>query len=115
MRKLIALHRRWGGTIVLKGAGTLVYDGERLTLCPFGNPGMASGGMGDALTGIIAGLAGQLESLGEAARIGVLLHALAADAAALDAGERGLLATDLASYARTLANPQPVSSHADHT
>ncbi|WP_342593972.1 NAD(P)H-hydrate dehydratase [Salinicola lusitanus] len=111
---VIALQRRWGGTIVLKGAGTLVYDGERLTLCPFGNPGMASGGMGDALTGIIAGLAGQLGSLEEAARIGVLVHALAADAAALDAGERGLLATDLASYARTLVNPQPVSSHADH-
>ena len=114
-RAIVALHERWGGVIVLKGAGTLVYDGRRLTLCPFGNPGMASGGMGDALTGIIAGLAGQLESPGEAARIGVLLHALAADAAASDAGERGLLATDLASYARTLANPQPVSSHADHT
>ncbi|OLO04410.1 bifunctional ADP-dependent NAD(P)H-hydrate dehydratase/NAD(P)H-hydrate epimerase [Salinicola socius] len=111
---VIALQRRWGGTIVLKGAGTLVYDGERLTLCPFGNPGMGSGGMGDALTGIISGLVGQLGSLGEAARIGVLLHALAADAAALDAGERGLLATDLASYARTLANPQSVSTHADH-
>jgi NAD(P)H-hydrate epimerase len=114
-RAVIALHQRWGGTIVLKGAGTLVYDGERLTLCPFGNPGMASGGMGDALTGIIAGLVGQLSSLGAAARIGVLLHALAADAAALDAGERGLLATDLASYARTFANPQPFSNHADHS
>ncbi|OLO07724.1 bifunctional ADP-dependent (S)-NAD(P)H-hydrate dehydratase/NAD(P)H-hydrate epimerase [Salinicola sp. MH3R3-1] len=112
---VVALQRRWGGTIVLKGAGTLVYDGERLTLCPFGNPGMASGGMGDALTGIIAGLVGQLSSLGEAARVGVLLHALAADAAALDGGERGLLATDLASYARTLANPQPFPSHADHS
>lgn len=112
---IVALHERWGGTIVLKGAGTLVYDGRRLTLCPFGNPGMASGGMGDALTGIIAGLLGQLPSLGEAARTGVLLHALAADAAALDAGERGLLATDLASYARTLANPRPLSTHADHS
>jgi len=114
-RAVIALQQRWGGTIVLKGAGTLIYDGERLTLCPFGNPGMASGGMGDALTGIIAGLAGQLSSLSDAARIGVLLHALAADAAALNGGERGLLATDLASYARTLANPQPFPSHADHS
>ncbi|WP_110666215.1 NAD(P)H-hydrate dehydratase [Salinicola halophilus] len=100
-----ALQARFGGVVVLKGAGTLIFDGETLELCPFGNPGMASGGMGDALTGIIAGLVGQTGSLSQAARLGVLIHALAADAAAKAGGERGLLASDLASYARRLANP----------
>ncbi|WP_251976872.1 NAD(P)H-hydrate dehydratase [Salinicola avicenniae] len=102
---VIELQRRRGGTVVLKGGGSLVYDGDRMALCPFGNPGMASGGMGDALTGIIAGLMGQVESPAQAARTGVLIHALAADMAAGDGGERGLLASDLASYARRLANP----------
>lgn len=110
---VIELQRRWGGTIVLKGAGTLIHDGERLMVCPFGNPGMASGGMGDALTGIIAGLLGQVDTAADAARIGVLIHALAADAAAEKGGERGLLASDLASYARRLANPQSFPNHAD--
>lgn len=100
-----ALQTRFGGVVVLKGAGTLVFDGGTLSLCPFGNPGMASGGMGDSLTGIIAGLMGQVESLATAARIGVVVHALAADAAGQAGGERGLLASDLASYARRLANP----------
>jgi len=111
---VVELQRRWGGTIVLKGAGSLVFDGECLTLCPFGNPGMASGGMGDALTGVVAGLLGQVDGVAEAARIGVLIHALAADAAAEAGGERGLLASDLASYARRLANPQSLPNHADH-
>ncbi|KFF50526.1 carbohydrate kinase [Gammaproteobacteria bacterium MFB021] len=102
---VIALQQRWGGCVVLKGPGTLVYDGERLDLCPYGNPGMASGGMGDALTGIIAGLLGQLGEPARAARLGVLIHALAADAASAAGGQRGLLASDLASYARRLANP----------
>ncbi|WP_110674387.1 NAD(P)H-hydrate dehydratase [Salinicola sp. RZ23] len=102
---VIALQQRWGGCVVLKGPGTLIYDGERLDLCPYGNPGMASGGMGDALTGIVAGLLGQLGDPARAARLGVLIHALAADAAAADGGQRGLLASDLASYARRLANP----------
>ncbi|WP_110688006.1 NAD(P)H-hydrate dehydratase [Salinicola aestuarinus] len=102
---ITALQARFGGVVVLKGAGTLIFDGETLALCPFGNPGMASGGMGDALTGIIAGLVGQTESLSQAARLGVVIHALAADAAAEAGGVRGLLASDLASYARHLANP----------
>ncbi|MCE3026296.1 NAD(P)H-hydrate dehydratase [Salinicola sp. DM10] len=102
---VIALQQRWGGCVVLKGPGTLVYDGERLDLCPYGNPGMASGGMGDALTGIVAGLLGQLGEPARAARLGVLIHALAADAASAAGGQRGLLASDLASYARRLANP----------
>ena len=102
------LHRRYGGVIVLKGAGTLVVGGEGSDAClvsPFGNPGMASGGMGDVLGGMIASLLVQGLSPLEAAASGVLIHGLAADDAARDQGERGLLASDLACYARRRANP----------
>lgn len=104
----MALHRRYGGVIVLKGAGTLVVGGEGADACfisPFGNPGMASGGMGDVLGGMIASLLVQGLSPLEAAASGVLIHGLAADDAARDQGERGLLASDLACYARRRANP----------
>lgn len=104
----LSLHRRYGGVIVLKGAGTLVVGGESPEECfisPFGNPGMASGGMGDVLGGMIASLLVQGLSLLEAAASGVLIHGLAADDAARDQGERGLLASDLACYARRRANP----------
>jgi len=100
------LQRRYGGVAVLKGAGTLVLDsGNRPTaVCTDGNPGMASGGMGDVLTGVIAGLMAQGRDLAHAAELGVCLHAAAADKAAR-AGERGLLASDLMSHIRRLANP----------
>ncbi|MFC0336223.1 NAD(P)H-hydrate epimerase [Kushneria avicenniae] len=102
------LHRRYGGVIVLKGAGTLVIGGEGPEACfisPFSNPGMASGGMGDVLGGMIASLLVQGLSPLEAAASGVLIHGLAADDAAREHGERGLLASDLACYARRRANP----------
>ncbi|GHC30657.1 bifunctional NAD(P)H-hydrate repair enzyme [Kushneria pakistanensis] len=104
----LALHRRYGGVIVLKGAGTLVVGGEGPGECfisPFGNPGMASGGMGDVLGGMIASLLVQGVPGLEAAASGVLIHGLAADDAAREHGERGLLASDLACYARRRANP----------
>lgn len=103
----LALHERYGGSVVLKGAGTLIADANGVTVCPYGNPGMASGGMGDVLSGIVGALLAQGQAPGEAARYGVLLHALAGDAAAQDGGERGLVATDLASYVRAIANPRP--------
>lgn len=91
-----ALQRRYGGVIVLKGAGTLITGPSHrpVAVCSDGNPGMASGGTGDALTGVIAALIGQVQDLEEAASLGVCLHAAAGDAAARD-GERGLLASDL--------------------
>ncbi len=91
-----AIQQRFGGVAVLKGAGTLIQGpGHRpLAVCSQGNPGMASGGMGDALTGIIAALIGQGLDIEEAAEAGVCLHAAAGDAAAA-AGQRGLLASDL--------------------
>lgn len=99
-----AIQRKYGGVCVLKGTGSLIADGETLMVCPTGNPGMASGGMGDILTGMIAGLVAQGFGLAEAARAGVYLHGEAADLAARN-GERGMLATDLLPYIRDLVNP----------
>ncbi len=100
-----ALQRRFGGVCVLKGAGTLVADSEeQIGVCNAGNPGMASGGMGDLLTGVIAGLVAQGLSPIEATKYGVCLHAEAGDRAAQD-GERGLLPSDLIPWLRHYANP----------
>jgi hydroxyethylthiazole kinase-like uncharacterized protein yjeF len=95
----------YGGVCVLKGCGTVVAGADSsLWLCDKGNPGMASGGMGDVLTGAIAGLRAQGLSLTEAAVAGTWLHAEAADRATVD-GERGLAATDVLAQLRTVANP----------
>lgn len=99
------IQKKYGGICVLKGAGSLIYDGENpVKICTAGNPGMASGGMGDILTGIIAGLVAQNLPLEIAAECGVCLHAEAADIAADACGERGLLATDLLPYLQKLVN-----------
>ena len=77
------LAKRFAGTVVLKGAGTLVVTDDCLPyICDKGNPGMASPGMGDVLTGVIAGIAAQTADLPGAARAGVLVHAMAGDMAA---------------------------------
>lgn len=99
------LQARYGGVAVLKGAGTLIADTKGTALCPAGNPGMASGGMGDVLTGTIAGLQAQGLDPQAAARLGVCLHAAAGDAAANTGGERGLLARDLMPWLHRLSNP----------
>ncbi len=102
---VMLLQRKYGGVAVLKGAGTLVYDGNTYWVCQAGNPGMSSGGMGDVLTGIIAGLLGQGLTLANAACAGVWLHSTAADLSAADNGQRGMLASDLFPYLKTLINP----------
>ena len=107
-----ALQQRYGGVIILKGAGTLVAGPGGMAVCPYGNPGMASGGMGDVLSGMLGALLAQGLPLEQAARAGVVVHALAADLAVRETGERGLLAADLASYARILVNPGCVAG--DH-
>lgn len=99
-----ALRDRYGAVVVLKGAGSLVA-GSQVWLCPYGNPGMAVGGMGDALTGVILGLLAQGLAAEDAARLGVLIHALAGDAAAAQDGPRGLLPSDLIAELRPLVNP----------
>jgi hydroxyethylthiazole kinase-like uncharacterized protein yjeF len=90
------LIERYEGTVVLKGAGTLVgAPGRTPGLCERGNPGMATAGTGDVLTGAIAGILAQCRDAWAAARTGVLVHAMAGDAAARSGGERGVLASDL--------------------
>jgi hydroxyethylthiazole kinase-like uncharacterized protein yjeF len=102
---LAALVRDYGGTIALKGAGTLVgASGKPPGLCERGNPGMASAGMGDVLTGAIAGVLAQCADPWLATRAAVMAHALAGDAAARP-GERGLLASDVARELQACVNP----------
>ena len=99
-----ALAQKYRAVVVLKGAGSLIADPDgRVAVCPWGNPGMASGGMGDVLTGVIAGLLAQGLGAWVAACLGVGLHGRAGDLAAR-AGERGLLASDLFPYLRALVN-----------
>lgn len=99
------LVERYRGVVVLKGAGTLTMTGgEPVHLCARGNPGMASGGMGDVLSGVLAALLAQGLDAFTAAGAGVFLHASAADLAARQQGQRGLLASDLMPWLRGLVN-----------
>lgn len=98
-----SLQERFNATVVLKGAGTLVVSAKGVEVCPAGNPGMATAGMGDILSGVIAALLGQGLGLAEAASHGVCIHASAGDRAAFK-GERGLMATDLLEYIRDAMN-----------
>ena len=94
---LHALVTRTGATVVLKGAGTLIgMQGQVPALCTSGNPGMAAPGMGDVLTGLIAGIRAQCGDPWLAARAGVQAHARAGDELAQLRGARGLLALELA-------------------
>lgn len=98
------LAARYNAVVVLKGAGSLIADPDgHVAVCPWGNPGMASGGMGDVLTGVIAALMGQGISAWDAARLGVAVHARAGDITAGD-NPRGLIATDLFPALRQLVN-----------
>lgn len=104
-----ALLDRYGCAIVLKGAGTVVVAPDSpVYVIGAGNPGMAVGGMGDVLSGTVAALRAQGMEAFDAAVCGALLHSSAADAAARDGGERGLLPTDLMPWLRRLANPESV-------
>ncbi|MDX1796835.1 MAG: NAD(P)H-hydrate dehydratase [Hydrogenovibrio sp.] len=90
-----ALQQRFGGVVVLKGNGTLIHDGHRMEICPLGNAGMAVGGMGDVLTGIIASYLGQGMPLFDAACLGVYRHAAIADAYIIDKAPASLTPSDL--------------------
>ena len=101
-----ALVERFGCVVVLKGAGTIIAAPEHVPhVIAAGNPGMAVGGMGDLLTGMIAALRAQGLDAFSAACCGALLHAVAGDAAAREGGERGLLPSDLFVHLRRLSNP----------
>ena len=84
-----------GAIVVLKGAGTLVCDGQRLYENLTGNAGMATGGTGDVLSGIIAAMIGQGMSPCDAACLGVYLHGISGDIAAQEKGQHSLIAGDL--------------------
>lgn len=101
------LCRRFDGTVLLKGAGTLIKSPDQLPrISTTGNPGMATGGMGDVLSGVIGALVAQGIPLHEAASIGGWIHGAAADRAAALQGERGLLATDLMVFLQELVNAE---------
>ena len=84
-----------GVVLVLKGRHTVVSDGRRVYLNDTGNPGMATGGTGDVLTGLTTALLGQESRPFAAARLAVYLHGLAGDLARDALGETSLIATDL--------------------
>ncbi|MEO0442758.1 MAG: NAD(P)H-hydrate dehydratase [Pseudomonadota bacterium] len=96
MAALTELQSRFGGAVILKGAGSLVISSaKQIYLCEQGNPGMASGGMGDVLSGLLGSLLAQGLCIDKAACLGVVLHAAAGDMCAAERGRRALLATDL--------------------
>ncbi|MDF2180398.1 NAD(P)H-hydrate dehydratase [Aliiglaciecola sp. CAU 1673] len=99
-----ALADRFDAQVILKGAGSLIQSEHQCFVCQDGNPGMAVGGMGDTLTGIAAGLMIQGMPVSEVAKLAPCLHAKAADMAAEAQGERGMMASDLLPYVRTLVN-----------
>jgi NAD(P)H-hydrate epimerase len=86
---------RFGGVVVLKGHRTVIAGGGEVHVNSTGNPGMATAGAGDVLTGIIVSLLGQRLSPMEAAVLGVYLHGLAGDIAAAARGEASVIASDI--------------------
>lgn len=105
-----AISEQYGGTTVLKGAGTVVHvDGQLPVVCAAGNPGMATAGMGDVLAGVIAALIAQGMDTHAAAVAGVCVHACAGDVAAAS-GERGMLARDVIAELRGVLNRQGAST-----
>ena len=97
------LSQKFNSVTVLKGSGTIVCSNNKLRfgVCESGNPGMASGGMGDILSGLIGSFIAQGLNLIEATETAVELHSASADIASLDLGELGLLASDVINTIRT--------------
>lgn len=89
------LAQRIGAVVVLKGAGTVVTDGQKVYVNKTGNPGMATAGSGDVLTGVITALMGQGLSDFDAAVLGVYVHGMAGDIAAERCGQVSMIATDI--------------------
>ncbi|CAH0992411.1 Bifunctional NAD(P)H-hydrate repair enzyme Nnr [Sinobacterium norvegicum] len=98
------LSRRYGAVTVLKGASSLVAHDRQISLCPDGNPYMASGGMGDVLSGIIVSLVAQGLDSHQATKLGVSLHACAADYYVQQQGGHGMVATDVITAVTALLN-----------
>jgi NAD(P)H-hydrate epimerase len=101
-----SLARRLQAVVVLKGCGTVIADpAGRYAICPLGNPGMATAGSGDVLSGVIGAMLAQGLDCWDAACAGVAAHAMAGDRAAARIGERGLLASDVTRMLPAVLNP----------
>lgn len=100
------LQQKYNAVVLLKGPGSLISSaqGAPVKVCPYGNPAMATAGMGDILSGIIGGLMAQGLSSQIATELGCCLHSCAADLAAAEQGGRGMVASDLLPYIRNLLN-----------
>ena len=108
------LVKRYGGVVVLKGAGTIVAsENGELGIIDAGNAGMGSGGMGDVLSGIIGAALGQKLALYDAASAGCVAHGAAADVRAAEYGTRGMLATDLFFTLLRVVNPDVIDVNHD--
>jgi len=94
-QQAVQLAQQTKTVVALKGAGTVVTDGQKVYINKTGNPGMATAGSGDVLTGVITALAGQGLSDFDAAVLGVYIHGLAGDIAAEKIGQVSLMTTDI--------------------
>jgi NAD(P)H-hydrate epimerase len=100
------LAKRFEAVVVLKGCGTVLAAADgRYAICPLGNPGMATAGSGDVLSGVIGAMLAQGLSPWQAAQAGVVAHASAGDLAAEQHGQRGLLASDISAFLPLVLNP----------
>ena len=103
-RSAAALQQSWNSVVLLKGPGTLVADAGSIHVCIHGNPGMATAGMGDVLSGMVAAMIAQGLPLLDATVYGACIHGASADICAENNGERGMIASDLFSTVRTIIN-----------
>lgn len=98
------LAQKYNATVILKGPGTIIDDAAQTWVCEHGNPGMATAGMGDVLSGIVGAMFAQRMNKTDAAKYSVCIHGRAADMIADEYGERGMLASDLFDQLRRLIN-----------
>ena len=100
------LQKKFNAVVLLKGAGTVIAspDNQIVMVCPYGNPSMATAGMGDMLSGIVGGLLAQGLEPSQSAQLGCCLHSAAADLAVEEQGARGLVATDIKAALAAILN-----------
>jgi hydroxyethylthiazole kinase-like uncharacterized protein yjeF len=104
------LQQKYNAVILLKGSGTLIYGDQTrpIQVCPYGNPAMATAGMGDILSGVIGGLIAQGMDLFTATELACCLHSKAADMAVDKLGHRGIVASDVLTFVRAILNQSTI-------